>query len=119
MGEEVGWFGHVVRRIRWFEHVVRRDEAAILGKSRLFEVQGRRPPGDQGRLGRKIALEQKMFELLYAPIQSSNICRSCCLHFGYLSRDDNALRKHCMQSLRNASESRDRKPECKIIDTKV
>ena len=61
----VGMLGDaLLRRLGWFGHVERRDEQDALGRVRLVEAPGRRPPGRPKKTWKKNMEEElKRFQL--------------------------------------------------------
>ena len=54
----------LLRILGWFGHVVRRDERDTLGRVRLVEVPGRRPPGRPKKTWKKTVEEElRRFQL--------------------------------------------------------
>ena len=67
MSSEEVWGGMLgnahLRRLGWFGHVGRRDERDALGRVRLVEVPGRRPPGRQKKTWKKNMEALNRFQL--------------------------------------------------------
>ena len=74
----VGMLGDALlrRRLGWFGHVERRDEPDALGRVRLVEAPGHRPPGRPKKTWKKNMEELNRFQLRAVQAQDRSGWRS-------------------------------------------
>ena len=61
----------LLRRLGWFGHVERRDERDALGRVRLVEVHGRRPPGRPKKTWKK-NMEEELNRFQLCAVQAQD-----------------------------------------------